>query len=93
MNLHHLTPHRTKQPTGNRLSARRSPLQRHHRLVRLGILIVLLAAVLFATHFTIDLTTTASSFWTYTVGSSETAVILAIIGAALIWREPPRNNA
>ena len=56
-------------------------------------LIVLLAAVLFATHFTIDLTSSASSFWTYTVGSSETAVILAIIGAALIWREPPRNNA
>lgn len=93
MNLHHLTPHTTKQPAGNRLSARRSPLRRHRRLVRLGMLIVLLAAVLFATHFTIDLARTASSFWTYTVGSAETAVILAIIGAALIWREPPMNNA
>lgn len=66
--------------------------RRHRRLVRLGALILLAAVTGILAHIVIDATTRDWSFWTYTLASYETATILAIIGIALIWREPPGRN-
>lgn len=67
-----------------------SPQRRHDRLVRVGAFLLLAAVALIAAHLLIDTTVPDQwSLWAYTLGSYETAFILAIVGLALVLREPP----
>lgn len=66
--------------------------RRHRRLVLLGALILTAAVAGILAHIAIDATTGGRSFWASTLASYETAIILAIIGTALVWREPPGKN-
>jgi len=71
-------------------TSRPTPYRHHYRLVRLGAFILLAALALTAIHFLIDTTAPEQrSLWVYTLGSYETALILVIIGLALVLREPP----
>lgn len=71
-------------------TSRLSPRLRHDRLVRGGAILLLVAVALIAAHLLIDTTVPDQwSFWAYTLGSYETAFILAIVGLALVLREPP----
>lgn len=87
----HLDParHRPRAHVPTRTS-HVSPQRRHDRLVRVGASLLLAAVALIAAHLLIDtIVPDQWSLWAYTLGSYETAFILAIVGLALVLREPP----
>lgn len=66
----------------------------HRRLVRLGWVLLAAGPTLALIHVLTDAQRGGSTntWWTYTLASYDITVIIAIIGAALVWRTPPRSR-